>query len=88
MLFYERLLYSFAAAQNVHLSTFCYEDELEKTASLDKHARLVLRIGVADCASDAVWSFPPTEKFGTTIEHGKELLHKAKALGVQVVGTA
>ena len=78
-------MYSYAASKNIHLLTFSCESELEKIASLDKHAQLLLRIAAKD--SDAQWQFRPTEKFGANMENGKQLLHKAKSLGIEVVGT-
>ena len=74
----------FAAAANVHMTTFDNEPELHKIKALHPAAQLVLRI----CADDpkAVWGLDV--KFGATLSEARHLLAVARELDLTVIGVS
>lgn len=75
---------SYAAAQDVHVTTFDSEAELYKIWKLNPDAEVVLRIRVSDVGARC----PLGVKYGAEMEECEELLSVAKYLGLQVVGVA
>lgn len=75
---------TYAAARDVHLTTFDSEAELYKIWKLNPQAEVVLRIRICDAGARC----PLGVKYGAEMEECEGLLHLAKFLGLQVVGVA
>lgn len=73
---------AFAAREGLTTTTFDNHSELEKIKILMPNARLLLRI----YANDPTALVPLGDKFGATRCSVASLLHKAHALGLNVVG--
>ncbi|KAI7944183.1 hypothetical protein MJO28_011711 [Puccinia striiformis f. sp. tritici] len=73
-----------AAQKNVEMMTFDNQEELDKVAKFHPNAKMVLRILTDDSGSLCRLG----EKFGAPLENVKNLLERAKELGVNVIGVA